>query len=74
MFLGFFFFNDLKYLGSRLALVDLCSIKCFELTTTKTCRSAFLLSRVWLFVLLWHKQSYSAFSSDSDTHPTNLQL
>lgn len=47
-----FFFNVLKYLGSRLALVNLRSIKRLELTSTKTSSSAFVFSCVWLTVLL----------------------
>lgn len=42
------FLNDLKYPDSRLALVNSCSIKCLELTTTKPCPSAFLFSCAWL--------------------------
>lgn len=70
MFLGFFF-NDLKYLGSRLALVNLCSIKCFELLKHV---AVLFCGVVWLFVLLWHRQRCSAVPSDSDTYPVNLQL
>lgn len=66
-----FFFNDLKYLGSRLALVNLYSIKCLELTTTKPSSSAFLLCVAYCTAVA---QSCSACQSDSETHPINLKL
>lgn len=66
-----FFFNDLKYLGSIFALVNLYPIKCLELTTTKPSSSAFLLCVAYCTAIA---QSCLAFQSDSETHPINLKL